>query len=85
MSKESFIATGVLLALIIDLVRIPVYWISYARVWAPWTELLPLVFFTFLGTLAGKALLGHFSISQFRKTAAVLIVLIGIYFLIRID
>ena len=81
-SKEVFIATGVVLACLIDAVRIPVYWLSYAQTNASfWSPLIPLIIFSFLGTLVGKSLLKHFSISQFRKFVATLIVLIGIYFI----
>ncbi len=81
-SKESFIATGVVLACLIDLIRIPIYWFSYAHTSIiSWSALLPLVAFTFLGTLTGRALLKHFSISQFRKLVATLVILIGIYFI----
>lgn len=81
-SKESFIATGVVIACIIDLIRIPVYWLSYAHEdFISWPVLIPLVAFTFLGTFTGKALLRHFSISKFRKFVAGLILLIGVYFI----
>lgn len=81
-SKEAFIATGVVLACIIDLIRIPIYWFSYAHTLvSSWTVLIPIVAVAFLGTWAGKLLLGRFSISQFRKSVAAFIILIGIYFI----
>ena len=81
-SKEAFIATGVVLACIIDLIRIPIYWFSYAHAQITnWSALLPLIAFTFLGTLAGKPLLKYFSVSQFRKLVAALVILIGVYFI----
>lgn len=81
-SKEAFIATGVVLACMIDLIRIPVYWFSYAHAQITnWQALVPLIAFSFLGTLAGKTLLRHFSTSQFRKLVAAFVILIGIYFI----
>lgn len=82
-SKESFIATGVVLACIIDLIRIPIYWFSYAHTnIISWSALIPLIVFSFLGTLAGKKLLKYFSVSQFRKFVAGLVTMIGIYFIL---
>ena len=81
-SKEAFIATGVVLACLIDLIRIPVYWFSYAHAQvANWHALVPLIVFSFLGTFVGKAFLKYFSVSQFRKVVAAFVILIGIYFI----
>ncbi len=81
-SKETFIATGVVLACLVDLVRIPIYWFSYAHAnVTSWSALLPLIVVTFLGTFAGKSLLKYFSTSQFRNLVAALIILIGVYFI----
>lgn len=82
-SKESFIATGVVLACIVDLIRIPIYWFSYAHTSIiSWSTLLSLVAFSFLGTFTGKMLLKRFSTAQFRKFVAGLVILIGIYFIL---
>ncbi|MBI4367991.1 MAG: sulfite exporter TauE/SafE family protein [Candidatus Omnitrophica bacterium] len=80
-SKETFIATGVVMACLIDLVRIPVYWISYSDIFfSSWPHLTLIVAVTFLGTFFGKALLKRFSIVHFRKFVAGMIVLMGLYF-----
>ncbi|MBI4372363.1 MAG: sulfite exporter TauE/SafE family protein [Candidatus Omnitrophica bacterium] len=80
MSKETFIATGVVIACVIDFVRIPIYSISYASsLQQAWPSLIILIGFTFLGTLFGSFLLKRFSISHFRKFVASIIVFMGIY------
>ena len=80
-SKETFIATGVVIACVIDMARIPVYWISYGEaVSESWKPLLILVLVTFAGTFLGTALLKRFSISGFRKAVSGIIVLMGFYF-----
>ncbi|MBI3999350.1 MAG: sulfite exporter TauE/SafE family protein [Candidatus Omnitrophica bacterium] len=82
-SKETFIATGVVIACVIDIVRIPVYWVSYASVLHhAWPSLLILISFTFLGTLFGNMLLKRVSFSHFRKFVAGTIILMGVYFLL---
>lgn len=81
-SKETYIATGVVIACVIDLVRIPVYWISYGHVLAEaWQPLTLLIIVSFSGTIVGANLLGRFSIAHFRKFVSAAIVLMGIYFL----
>ena len=80
LSKEAFIATGVIIACVIDLVRIPVYWLSFgANLADSWQLLSFLIGITFLGTLVGNLLLKRFSIANFRRFVALAIVLMGIY------
>ncbi|MBI4395108.1 MAG: sulfite exporter TauE/SafE family protein [Candidatus Omnitrophica bacterium] len=84
MSKETFIATGVVIACVIDLVRIPIYWLSYASsLQQAWPSLIILIGFTFLGTLFGNFLLKRFSLSHFRKFVAGIIILMGIYLIFK--
>lgn len=81
-SKETFIATGVVLACLIDLTRIPVYWASYAQVFSgAWKNILFLIGITFAGTFFGKTMLKHVSLEHFRKFVAGVIVVMGVYFL----
>ena len=80
-SKETFLATGVVIACAIDLTRIPVYLVSYGQVLSgAWPVLGILVGVTFLGTLFGKVLLKRFSVAHFRKFIGAVLVFMGIYF-----
>jgi len=82
-SKEAFIATGVVIACVIDIARIPVYWVSYGEaVYGSWKSLLMLILVTFSGTFLGTALLKRFSVSGFRKVVSGIIILMGVYFLL---
>lgn len=82
-SKETFIATGVVIACVIDLTRIPVYWVSYASALSDtWQSLSVLVSITFVGTLFGTFLLKRFSPAGFKKWVSGAIILMGIYFLL---
>lgn len=82
-SKEAFIATGVVIACVIDITRIPVYWISYGEaISQSWPPLLILMGVSFAGTFAGTVLLKRFSIISFRKVVSAIIVLMGVYFLL---
>lgn len=82
MSKETFIATGVVIACVIDFTRIPIYWVSYGQsLLNSWQMLALLVGVTFLGTLFGTMLLKRFSIEHFRKFVATVLILMGVYFL----
>jgi hypothetical protein len=82
-SKETFIATGVVIACLIDVVRIPVYLASYSGIFAKsWQLLVSVAVVTFLGTLFGNQLLKRFSFSSFRKLVAYVVILMGIYFLL---
>ena len=82
MTKESFIATGVVLACIIDIVRIPVYWMSYEGAIFDARTLILLIVVTFAGTFTGSLLLKRFSASGFKKSVSVLVILMGVYFLL---
>ena len=79
--KEVFIATGVVIACMIDVVRIPLYW--FGRTFqTSYSGLTTLIAVTFLGTLVGKELMKHFSPEHFKKFVATVIMIGGIYFLI---
>ena len=71
------------IACLIDLVRIPVYMASYAPAMKETSGLLlVLLSVTFLGTLSGNVLLRRFPLSHFKKLVAALITLMGLYFLL---
>ena len=83
-SKETFIATGVVIACVVDIARIPVYWIAYGEtLLGSWRPLFALICVSFAGTFVGTVLLKRFSVSGFRKAVSVIIVLMGVYFLFK--
>ena len=81
-SKETFIATGVFIACMVDLTRIPIYWISYSSLLARSSSfVISMILVTFAGTIAGRLLLNRFSVDVFRRIVAVWILIMGIYFI----
>ena len=82
-SKEEFIATATVIALVIDATRIPIYLTNQFHVF----ENIPLkmvivIGVAFLGTLLGKKLLKRFSLSMFKKIVALFVVVMGLLFVI---
>lgn len=83
MSKETFIATGVVIACLIDVIRIPVYWFSQKQIYnAASVSLLWILLITFSGTFLGTYLLKFFSPANFKKFVSALILFFAIYLLI---
>ena len=79
-SKEAFVATARAVALLIDVVRIPVYAIGqYQQILSAWR---PMVFATIgvlVGTLLGKPLLQRIPERQFRQVVSLIILALGIW------
>ena len=83
LGKESFIATATVIAIVIDLSRIPVYLLEHSEQFEQMGEqLLLLIGVAFAGTLLGKQLLRSISLEKFRAIVSVFIMLFGIYLLI---
>jgi uncharacterized membrane protein YfcA len=82
LSKETFIATATVIAIIIDLSRIPVYLLEHSgefELIGP--QLVTLTVIAFAGTLLGKRLLKSISLEKFRATVSAFILLFGFYLL----
>ncbi len=84
-TKEEFIGTSTVIALAIDITRIPIYFSLQRDVFTQ----LPLEFFivivcALLGTIVGKQVLKLFSSSMFKKVVAGFVILIGIAFTFQI-
>jgi uncharacterized membrane protein YfcA len=83
-SKESFVATATAIALIVDGARLPVYAFAEHRAIAgAWV---PIAFGTagvLIGTLWGVRLLRRIPEETFRRAVSLLIVLLGVYMLVR--
>ena len=83
-SKESFIATATVIALIIDVTRIPVYLLAHREYLSSVPpNIVIVVLIAFAGTLVGKRILQHFSSALFKKTVAGFVLLMGIAFAFR--
>jgi hypothetical protein len=81
LGKEEFIGTSAVIALTIDVVRIPIYLRSQLEVMTQVPrEIVLVVLCALFGTFIGKQLLRRFSSSAFRKIVAASIVAVGIAF-----
>ncbi|MEX0737002.1 MAG: sulfite exporter TauE/SafE family protein, partial [Bacteroidota bacterium] len=82
LSKEAFIATATVIAIVIDLSRIPVYLLEHSGEFAlVGPQLVTLTVVAFAGTLLGKRLLKSISLEKFRATVSAFILLFGFYLL----
>ena len=83
-SKESFVATATAIGLIVDGARMPVYaYAEHRGIAAAW---MPIAFATagvLAGTLWGVRLLRRIPEDVFRRAVSVLIILLGVYMLVR--
>ncbi len=78
-SKETFIATGTMIACLVDASRIPVYLIYHHQLLlGKWKVLSVVTIVTFIGTIIGRRLLRRVSLKNFKKLVAVMVVILGI-------
>jgi len=84
-TKESFIASATVIALFIDVTRIPVYVIAgrESLLEVP-LKIVPVVLIAFIGTLVGKRFLQHFSSALFKKVVAGFVLLMGFAFALQL-
>jgi uncharacterized protein len=79
LKKEQLVATAALIAVFIDATRLPIYLISYRdSIARNWVVLLVVVSVAYIGTLVGKKLLEKVSITQFKRTIAGFVILLGV-------
>jgi uncharacterized membrane protein YfcA len=80
MSKEKFIATGILIALLIDISRLPVYLgkFDFRMIVAAWTVLLIATLAAFAGAYAGKKLLKKVTLKFVQYLVAAGVIAIGL-------
>ena len=82
-TKESFIATAMAIAVVVDLARIPVYVATQGPAMsAAWIPMLCATIGVLIGTLWGGALLRRIPIRTFRAGVALLVLLLGVAMLI---
>ena len=80
MVKESFIATGIVIALMIDITRLPVYLRKFdrAEIINAWPVLLAAILAAFAGAYAGRRLLKNVTLRFVQYLVAVAVVVIGL-------
>jgi len=81
--KEAFIATATASGVIVDVVRMPVYFLTQFNQFAEFYPLLILMSVPVLaGTITGKTILNRIPESHFRRIVSLLVLLLGIYLLL---
>ena len=82
--KESFVATATAIALIVDGARMPVYVaVQHRAIAAAWLPVVVAVAAVLAGTIFGVRVLRRIPESVFRRAVAALILLLGVYMLMR--
>ncbi|MDQ6824851.1 MAG: TSUP family transporter, partial [Candidatus Eremiobacteraeota bacterium] len=83
-SKEAFVATATAIGVIVDVARLPVYVIKEGRdIAALWVPISIAIVATLVGTILGKRYLEHISQAVFRRTVAMLLLVLGAYMLLQ--
>jgi uncharacterized membrane protein YfcA len=80
LAKEVFVATGVVIACMVDFTRLSVYWPKFADIHGQldMTIMVISVLAAFLGAFLGRKLLGKMELSWLMKLVAVMLVLFGV-------
>jgi uncharacterized membrane protein YfcA len=85
-SKHAFVATATAVGLIVDGARLPVYLATQGQEVAPlWPFLLAATTGAVIGTLVGERLLRHIPEPIYRRLVAGLVLVLGVYVLLRIE
>jgi len=83
LSKESFIATGIAIACLVDFTRIPMYFSNVEQVKElPYLIMLTAVMCAFIGAVLGKRFLKKISLEAVHNIIALLITVTGISMLL---
>ncbi len=84
LEKEQFVATATGIALMVDIARVPVYLaVQWTQITSIWNYILIAAAGVIIGTLGGKRILEKIPPGVFKKTVAVLILLVGAWILIQ--
>ncbi len=82
LKRDAFVATATATALIVDGVRMPVYFVSTgARIAEVWPIVLLATGGVLVGTLAGRTVLSRIPEARFRTAVALLLAALGVYML----
>ena len=80
LSKVQYIATGVAIALLVDMIRIPIYWTRYDQSFI--SDNLRVIalstIFAFLGAFIGKKMIHKITLSSVHLVVSLLMILIGL-------
>lgn len=83
-SRQAFVATSTAVALIVDFARIPVYFATGgAEILRAWPTVIVASVGVVIGTIAGRRLLEGLPETSFRRAVSVLILLLGLWMLLR--
>lgn len=83
-SKESFIATTTLIAILVDSTRLPVYFLTqWDEIVRAWPLLLSVTLSAYAGTFVGKQLVARVSQRAFKRLVNVMVVLLGIAMIVQ--
>jgi uncharacterized protein len=84
LDKEAFVATATAIGVIVDVARMPVYLINEGRaVINLWVPIAVAIIATIAGTVLGKLYLVRLSQSVFRRTVASLLLILGVYMVLK--
>jgi len=84
LDKGTFVATATAIGLVVDFARMPVYLIKEAHdILALWLPIGIAIVATVIGTVLGKRYLARLSQTVFRRTVAILLLLLGSYMLLK--
>jgi uncharacterized protein len=84
LSKESFVATATVIALVVDGARMPIYFVTeHERIVAAWPSILIATAGVIIGTVAGSRLLDRIPENTFKRVVSALVFGLGIYMLVR--
>jgi uncharacterized membrane protein YfcA len=80
LSKEAFIATGVMIASVVDISRISVYLSKYSKLYLDqsWRLLVAAIIAAFAGAVIGKLLLKKITIEVVHITVVILVIIMGL-------
>jgi uncharacterized membrane protein YfcA len=82
--RNAFVATATAVGLIVDAARMPVYLITQGKeIAALWPALLAASVGAAVGTLAGERILRRVPESWYRRVVGLLLVVLGLYMLLR--
>jgi uncharacterized protein len=84
LSKESFVATATVIALVVDGARMPIYVVTeHERMLMMWPIMLMATIGVLIGTFAGSYLLDRIAERMFKRVISTLVFGLGIYMLAR--
>jgi uncharacterized membrane protein YfcA len=84
LSKESFVATATVIALVVDGARMPVYFVTQRQeLLMIWPTILIATVGVVIGTFVGSRLLGRIPERMFKRIVSLLVFGLGVYMLVR--